>query len=385
MSSSVSKRAVRQALLLCTTTNILPEDREKLSRLLSDGINWEQLLDMADFHGIITLVAHNLNTSNFRDFIPEAYFDRLNRVYNSTLYKNVLLSNELTNVLAAFNKHGIDTIALKGTVLAEIIYKNPALRAIGDIDILVHPRDIPQSRSLLNRLGYQQMPASPHWEHHFHEVPYYKQATYLILLELHWDLEDRRLVTIPEEEIWRRSQLFELNGIPTMVLSPEDNLLFLSTHLSKQTDTLLKFLGDIAELLKKYQDTLDWDYIVTSARSWQTDVTVYYAMRRAKDLLGAPVPALSLEALKPSPWRRFILDLLVGHEDFIAPSRANQIREWTYVLAQGLMMKHPRQTLIVLSRQEGLHKKMAWLRIVFWTAIVLAAAIWRNGARTIFK
>ena len=287
--------------------------------------------------------------------------------------------------MSALNKNDIATISLKGTVLAEVLYKNPALRTSVDMDILVHPEDISKTGVVLGELGYQQPTIPATWEHHFHEAPYFKQASIPFFLELHWDLEDRRLVTVPEAEIWHRAQPLEIQGISTTVLSPEDNLLFLSTHLSKQNDGLLKCLGDIAELLRKYEGTLDWDYIVASARSWQTSVAVYYALKRAKDILGAPVPVSSLEALKPGLWRRFLLSFLMNREDFVTPSQVNWLRDWTAVLALGLMMKHYRQTLIVLLRQQGSWKRGAWLRTTFWVTMVLVAAVWRNGIRLVFK
>ncbi|UCB44002.1 MAG: nucleotidyltransferase family protein [Dehalococcoidales bacterium] len=384
-SSSTHQRAAREVLLLCTTANISPEGKERLSRILAEGLDWEYLLNLAEFHNITPLVAHNLTTNGSHSQVPQPYSEQLNRIYNNTLYRNVTLSNELVNVMSALKKDDITTISLKGTVLAEVLYENPALRAIADIDILVHPEDVSRAGAVLIDLGYElaTMPAT--WEHHFHEVPYCKQAAFPFFIELHWSLEDRRFATVPEKKIWHRAQLLELQGVTTTVLSPEDNLLFLSTHLSKQSCELLKFLGDIAELLKKYEDELDWDYIVASARSWQTDIAVYYALRRAKDLLGAPVPAPVLKTLKPSPWRRWLLSILVNQEHFVTPISESGIRAWTSVLARSLMMKHRRQMLAVLSRQQGLWKRGAWLRTSFWIMLVLAAAMGRNGARVFYR
>ena len=98
------------------------------------------ILDSIVCHGITSLVASNLMVNGLRDRIPDHYLDRLNRVYTSTLYRNMLLSGELNNILSAFNKHDIPVISLKGTVLAEVLYENPALRATADMDILVHSR-----------------------------------------------------------------------------------------------------------------------------------------------------------------------------------------------------------------------------------------------------
>jgi hypothetical protein len=209
-SSSAAKKAAREVLLLCTAANIPPENKKILSRILTNGVDWEYLLKLVEFHGIAPLLAYNLTTSGLRDLIPEPYLDQLNRVYNSTLYRNMLLSRELTSILSAFSQHGVAVIPLKGTILAELLYKNPALRTSADIDILVHPEDTVKAGGLLAELGYKQTSERSHWDHYFHEAPYYKQTAFPIFLELHWDLEDRRLVNIPKAEIWQRAQPLQL-------------------------------------------------------------------------------------------------------------------------------------------------------------------------------
>jgi hypothetical protein len=165
-----------------------------------------------------------------------------------------------------------------------------------------------------------------------------------------------------------------------MVLSSEDNLLFLANHLSKQDTQLLRFLGDIAELLRKYNGHLDWDYIIESAHSWQVEATVYYSLKRARDILGAPVPAYSLDTLKPSTWRRWVLDFLLSPEAFVSINRNRLVSE-TSVLARSLMMKHTHQILTVLSRYRGSGKKGAWLRTAIWIMLVFIVGLGRNGIK----
>lgn len=380
-SSPSGRRVAREILLLCTTANMSAKGKERLSQVLTEAVDWKYLLEQAEFHGIIPLIAHNLDTNGFSSQIPQPYLDQLKHVYNSTLYRNVILSAELANVLSTFSQHGIAVIPLKGTVLAEILYGNPALRTMVDMDILVHPVDVTVAGSLLVELGYQQLVSQQIWDHPFHEVPYCKQARFPLFIELHWDIADRKLVAVPEQDIWHHARPLQLQGVATKVLSPEDNLLFLANHLTKQGTHLLKSLGDIAELVKKYEAVLNWHYIVESARSWQIEPAVYYTLRRAKDLLGAPVPVSRFEALRPALWRWWILDFLVSQEVFISPIRWDKLRHETLALFRSLMMKYASQMLAVLSRHRGPQKKVAWLRTAMWIVAVFITAIGRCGAR----
>jgi predicted CoA-binding protein len=377
-SSSALQRATLDVLLLCTAANLSSRNKERLSCNLTKGIDWEYLLNQAHIHGIVPLVAYHLVKNGFCSIIPQPYLDHLNRIYNSTLYKNVILSSELAKVISAFKQRGIPVIPLKGTVLAEILCGNLALRHIEDIDILVHPIDVPRANSILVELGYKQLYKPPTWRHPFHEVPYYKRAKFSIYLELHHGLDDKTFVPISEQALWRRAQQFQTHGISTLVLSPEDNLLFLSTHLSRQVTELLKYIGDISELLKKYEVTLDWDYILTSACSWQIETITYYALARARYLLEAPVPASVLDTLRPAIWRRWLIGFLIDQNNLVKPIKRNKLTDWTMVLNRCLMIKHMRQMLAVLSRQQGSKRRWTWFRIAGWIVLVFLAGLGRR-------
>jgi hypothetical protein len=349
-------------------------------------VDWRYLLDLAAFHGIIPFVIHNLDVNGFSSQIPQPYLNELKQIYHGTVYRNLILSSELAKILSIFSQHGIETICLKGAPLAESLYRNPILRHVGDMDILVHPEDISKAVALLAEQGYKQAVPQQGKSHPFHGEPYLKKASFPLAVELHWGLDDSKLVDFPKQEIWCRAQPLQFEGVSTLVLSPEDNLLFLANHLSKHNFQLLKLVGDITELLKKYEQSLDWDYIMSSTRSWKMEPAVYCALQRAGELLGAPVPAHPLEAIRPSAWRRRLLDFLVSKKTFVSPIKGNKLRSETSALARSLMMKGPREMLTVLSNHRGSRTGKAWLRTAFWIMVVFAAGIVRNwtGTRSSF-
>lgn len=374
---SSGRRAAREILLLCTTANLSPERKERISSLLSGNVDWKYLLDLAEFHGIAPLISRNFTVNDLNSRVSKPYLQRLNEIYNKTLYRNVILSDELTKILSAFNQRGIRVISLKGIALAEMLYENPALRTMSDMDILVQPDDLPRASSLLIEMGYKQLTSPVHQAHPFHGAPYYKQTTFPIFIELHWDLEDEKLMSTPMEKIWGRAQTLQLQWGKTMTLSFEDTLMFSIVQLCKQFDHL-KVLGDIAELMKKYQRALDWRYIVDSAHSWGIGTGVYYSLKRAQDLLEAPVPPSVIKELKPKTWRRGIVEFLLSQEVFISPIKWYKLRMETLVLVRSLMMKHARQTLLVLEKYRGVGERGAWLRTAIWIILVFIAALGRH-------
>jgi hypothetical protein len=378
--SSLSEgRAAREILLLLATASLSPDRKKRISRLLAGKVNWRYLLDLAEFHNIAPFISYNLTANGLASQVPKPYIERMCQTYNATLFRNVILAHELVRVLTVFSQRRIGVITLKGTVLADQLYGNLGLRAIADIDILVKPEELAQAGSLLMEIGYKKLTAQQEQCHPFHEV-YSRQTQFPLFIELHWNLDDEKLVSVPGQIIWHRAQHLQMQEGSTMVLSLEDNFLFLSNHLIKHDDQLLRSLCDIAELLKRYSTALDWDYIIKSARSWGIEIGAYYSLKQAKELLGAPVPVSTLRALKPKLWRRWVLNFLVSRETFMSPIKWDKLRSETLVLVRSLMMKCANRTALVLANFRGRGKKGVWLKAIFWIVLVFGAALIRNMA-----
>ncbi len=169
--SSRAKKAAREVLLLSTAANISTSAREQISRISVGEVDWEYLLRLADFHGVAPLIARNLLDNDMVKSIPPPYPDRLKSAYDNSLYRNVIMTDELTRVLGLLRSHDIPAIALKGVILAEQLYGNPGLRAVSDMDILVNAEKLPVVNSLLQELGYEQIIDKKTVDHPFHEAP----------------------------------------------------------------------------------------------------------------------------------------------------------------------------------------------------------------------
>jgi len=374
-SSSRGKQAARDLLLLAAASNMSAENKEQISRILGGDIDWQYLLYLADFHEITPLIAHNILADGRSRRVPEPYAERLRKIYSTSLYKNMVLSDELIRVLSIFDQHKIPVISLKGTVLAEQLYGNPALRSVADIDILVQAEKLSPAGAILGELGYQQSALKKTKNHPFHQAPYYKRGQFPLVIELHWDLDNPEVVAIPQEKIWHRVQQVKIQDKIVLVLSPEDTLIYLANNFTKPSNLILKSLCDFTELLKKYNGNMDWNYILASARSWEMEIALYYSLKHAQALLGAPVDVSTIHALKPGLCRRWAIGFLLNQKVFISPVKSNRIRNETSILVRCLMMKHARQAWLILENYRGKGEKTAWLRTLFWIIIVFITAL----------
>lgn len=257
------------------------------------------------------------------------------------------------------------------------------MRVAGDIDILVKPEQLAEARAILLEMGYQQPVPEEAWDHPFHDMPYYKQAHFPLVLELHWNIEDEKLVNIPYETIWQRAQRLEIKGRDVMVLSPEDTLLYLASNFTKLSNHVFRSLCDITELLNKYHDSLDWEYILKAADTWGIKTAFYYTLIRSRELMGASFPSHVTETLKPKTRRWRFLDWLVSKDYFISNTEMTRFRYETYSLFRSMTMKHGYQRALVVSKYRG-GKRLASIRTYVWRILIIAGAVWRGIYGSLF-
>ena len=99
----------------------------------------------------------------------------------------------------------------------------------------------------------------------------------------------------PEFWVRRVAVSFENQTVPG--LAPEDLLIVLCVHGSKHAWEHLKWVCDVAELVRSHPD-LDWNQILVHASNWRCRRMLYLGLAIAHLLLDAPLSAAVLERLE---------------------------------------------------------------------------------------
>ena len=215
------------------------------------------------------------------------------------------LENEFHHIIQVLNQANIPTIALKGAHLSALIYDDPALRPVDDVDLLVKAQDLLVCDQQLLGLGYG--PSSKSWlqrgyiESHQHLPPYLKNDAYPI--EIHWTISHpKHQVAINSEELWSRAQPTVLAGADTHVLSLEDLLLHLSIHacLEDLYSSGIRPLIDIYETIIRFQDQINWDILIERSKQWRVQKAVFLTLTLTAQLLQLKLPDRVLNDLKPA-------------------------------------------------------------------------------------
>ena len=254
-----------------TTTLLLTLSRGKLSeseqaqarRLLSGpGVDWDRLAELASLHGVVALVRHNLLAMDARASVPDPAWRAIDQAAAQIAFDGMLRLRQTTQAVGALRSAGIEPILLKGHALAALLYDDPIVRPSTDIDLLVRRNEIDAACAALERLGGQ----LPSPETIAVQVETSYDLPVLLpsaggkagLLELHWDLAPRGLFAL-DLDAWRaRSVEFRLEGLAMTRFSPEDMLLHLALHMRKHRYVGLRWLCDVAELVRRFETSLDW-------------------------------------------------------------------------------------------------------------------------------
>lgn len=275
--------------------------------------NWELIWDTAYHQKIAPYLYNQLKKSGAISQVPSQLAEKFRQSALISARWKLKIENELHEIIQVLNEANVPTIALKGTHLAWLIYEDPALRPVDDIDLLVKQQHLLNCDHELLGLGYG--PSSKQWlqsgyqESHQHLPPYLKTGAFPI--EIHWTISHpKHQVVITSEELWTRARSTTLIGVETNVLSLEDLLLHLSIHtcLEDLFSSGIRPLIDISETIMRNQDQLNWDIIFERSRKWQVQKAVFLTLTLTAQLLQLRLPDRVLNNLKPANTNQLVID-----------------------------------------------------------------------------
>ncbi len=292
-------------VLYCCRTKINEEVILLIKKLLTQDIKWDEVFNFSKKHEIASLIYNTANTLDFvRTVIPDDIYQQLRNYYYMVIARNIKLWDEFCKIYDTFEKHGIRVIPLKGIILSETLYGNPAFRLFADIDILINKSDINRAKDKLKELGYTISDYSPG-----HQIAAIKNT---LVVELHWLLLPPWLNRINTGNLWKRAKTYELDARRIPSLSLEDMLLFSSLQVRHDWPYIYIFrLCDINEILTQHKKNIDWDYIIYAAEEYGIKRTFYCGLYLCQELFDPTLPekiahALSRHIVK----NKLLLDLL---------------------------------------------------------------------------
>lgn len=217
-----------EAALLLTCLRNLPF-------CVPDDTNWQALLDLAAAHGVLLLIHCSFlrNHIEIPDFFSSAVEEHKKKAEK--------YAEQLKHLLQQFAQQGIETLPLKGPVLAETLYGDVALRSYVDLDLLVRRDDYERAAALLLDLGFTAGMVNEY------NGGFRYDGT---KVELHFEVVPPRAFRFDVNAIWSRSRRDHFRGKPIRVMCDQDLVLFLCAHGLKHGFSRLIWILDLARALR---------------------------------------------------------------------------------------------------------------------------------------
>jgi hypothetical protein len=262
----------------------------------------------------------------------------LRRSYRLTLGINRMLFHEISRQLRALHGAGFPTMLLKGAASAVRYYKDHGLRPLGDFDILIPTARTEDVLRFLLTNGWDPAPRSPEaftrpyrqvaHAHEFHNRSGWE-------FDLHWHVLDECCQPDADEDFWNGAIPLDLDGAPTALLNPADQLLHVCVHGVRWNDTPpLRWVADAVAVLRASEHALDWDRLIIQAEKRRLILPMRTSLNYLRTLLGAPIPPGVLERLGNLPTSR------LEHFEFEYKTRPFRDRAFGYLPL--LWCKHSR-------------------------------------------
>jgi len=252
-------------LTLCARSQGHPAHYDQLGQAVEALPSWNPLPKLAEVHGLAPLVYTHLGTANIA--VPHPVERELHARYIQHNHANRVRAGVLTEILAAFEKEGIDLLVMKGMAMAHMVYPHLRLRPMSDIDLLVSKSDAGRGQGLLAGLGFRDDIAADVASPHHMSIVHRQVKGMVVCVELHHNL-NRRLTPETSFEALRPTALpFTLNDSQRVAytLSFADLLTHTYKHMvdAPFQSFRLVWVADMISLVERFSDQINWDRVST--------------------------------------------------------------------------------------------------------------------------
>ncbi len=225
---------------------LLSDHLAKRSTQRNDHVDWEKLAHISRIHQVDGIVFYQC-----REFMPSAVRSMFEQAFSATLYYFINRERDYNEIRNAFNTQGVSHFTIKGLEVAGC-YPIPALRTMGDLDIIVQREDKEKAGRILELLGFAPGEKAPDYDWAYRHNG--------MLYELHHQF-------LYDEVVTRKDQASFFNNYWDYVkngkLDWSFHFLFLLAHLRKHmmnSGAGFRMFLDIAAVIKA-DPGFNWHWI----------------------------------------------------------------------------------------------------------------------------
>ena len=176
-------------LALCARPHLPPQSRGELRQRAASIVDWDRALELAEYHGLGPLLYRHLKDHG--EELPTQVSRQLRGLYFRHRRSNEVRLCVLAQILEAFQGIGIEPTVLKGPALITLVYGDPGLRPLSDLDVLVPQKDAVRAQRQLGEMGFSAPvpPSGYYLTRHHHLLPAIRMVDgVFVQVEIHRDV-----------------------------------------------------------------------------------------------------------------------------------------------------------------------------------------------------
>ena len=317
------KRQADLALLGRALSPLHPETVGALRDDLDGGrLAWESVIELASRHLVTPALYQAFAAKGLLPGLPVDVRSYLEAVHELNGERNRRIAGQLQELLAALNATGIEPVLLKGVAyLAADLYRDPAARVIGDIDLLVLDDQLAAAVAALKAIGYTEAaPGEFSFAEHHHHTPLVRDDD-VAALELHSEPVMRAYAPLlSSEQVLGNARRLDIDGARCRLPALRDQVVQNIVHaqLADRHYWLarvpLRPLCDLLRLRRPDDGRIDWPEILaafdrvghgSACRAWLMTAEQLFGQRLPGGIrpdLGARVACWRIRAQRRHPW-----------------------------------------------------------------------------------
>jgi hypothetical protein len=283
-------------VVACSRWPLGPSDEREIRSRAAAATDWDRFLAWVRRNRIAPLVYENLRRTASPS-VPEAVILELQSQTARNGRRVLMQIAEAARISRLLGDAGIRSMVIKGPTLSHLAFGDPALRESEDIDIVIDSARVREVDRMIVKAGYRRIVPNTEltprlYEAYLHrrcQFGYYLETSN-ISLELHWRLTSNSLLMpLDARTSWSRCKPVRIAGASFATLPDEDLFLYLCVHGSVHMWFRLKWLADIAALLRRLGPEVI-ERIAKRAGDLEVDRSFYQAVILAHRLMAVPVP-----------------------------------------------------------------------------------------------
>jgi len=264
--------------------------------------DWNQVLQISQWHRLHTVLFKMLreNPSHVSaDVMPQ-----LEAGYRANAARNMKLTSLLFRLLGAFNEANIPVLVIKGLALAAPLFGDVAMRRSGDVDILIHPDDVPRAQDLVCAMESCSTSALSPFRLKVLMRTDNEMKLYLSdeLVELQWGLAPMlSLYPAGWEDLYGEAENVSMAGRGVPTLGTLEMLPYLCFHGTKHLWYRLFWLLDVAAWMQ-WKQCWPWQAMLGRAQDREQSRSILLGLALSRHLFGSDMPDGVMEIFHNLPY-----------------------------------------------------------------------------------